>query len=517
MRGGVERLTGYRSGPTAPITLPTLEHNFLRYLISIILCGFVLGTCTRAVVAADATTAPMSDGWPQWRGPGASGTAEDAHPPTTWSETQNIRWKIEVPGIGSSTPIILGNRVYVSSAVKTDRVAENAQSATGQPAEDQPTVQRGDRRGFGGPAGRASGDRGPGERGPGERGPGGRGRGGAGGGAALTNYYDFMVLAYDRATGDEIWRTTLAQQVPHEAGHSTNTFASSSPVTDGERLYMSFGSRGVFCLDFDGNPIWEVDLGQMQTRAQFGEGSSPAVYDDTLVVPWDHEGESFIVALDTKTGAEKWRVSRDEPTTWATPLITPYEGRVQVITNGSNRVRSYDLATGELIWQCGGQASNPIPSPVRFEDNVIVMTGFRGYAIYSIPLSSTGDITDSAAITWYEEDAAPYVPSPLLYQGQLYFVKANNGVLLSRDAKTGAMVIDATRLPHISTVYASPVAAADHIYLTGRDGTTVVLEHGDAFQVVAENQLDDEIDASAAISGNEIYLRGKTHLYCIAK
>lgn len=420
-----------------------------------ILCGLILCTSARAANAADAAALQATGDWPQWRGPDASGTATGANPPKTWSETKNIRWKIDVPGVGSSTPIILGDRVYVSTAVKADGVPEDL--------------------------------------------------------------YDFMVIAYDRATGKEIWKTTLAQQVPHEAGHSTNTFASSSPVTDGERLYMSFGSRGVFCLDLDGKQLWDVNLGQMQTRNQFGEGSSPAIYDGTLVIPWDHEGESFIVALDAKTGTEKWRADRDEPTSWATPLITPYDGRVQVITNGTNRVRSYDLSTGELIWQCGGQASNPIPSPVRFEDNVIVMTGFRGYAIYSIPLNATGDITDSDTVTWYEEDAAPYVPSPVLYQGQLYFVKANNGVLVSRDAKTGKMIIDATRLPDISSVYASPVAAANHVYVTGRDGTTVVLEHGESFEVIAVNNLDDEIDASAAISGNELYLRGKTHLYCIAE
>ncbi len=458
-----------------------------------------------------------SKDWPQWRGPDASGAALDSDPPTTWSETENIKWKIDVPGVGSSTPIILGDRVYVSTAVKTDRVAEGKVAAEVKPAEEtQPQEERkperdeGDRGGFG-----RGGERGGGFGGRG--GPGGRSRGGFGGGAAPTNYYDFIVIAYDRATGKEVWRTTVTQQLPHEAGHNTNNFASSSPVTDGQRLYMSFGSRGVFCLDLDGKQLWDVNLGQMKTRNQFGEGSSPAVYKGTLVVPWDHEGDSFIVALDSLTGKEKWRQSRDEQTTWATPLITDYNGRTQVITNGSKRVRSYDLATGEIIWECGGQAGNPIPSPVRFEDNVIVMSGYQGYAIYSIPLGAKGDITDSDTITWSEEDAAPYVPSPVLYKGQLYFVKSNNGVLVSRDAKSGDLIIDQTRLPDVSSVYASPVAAADHIYLTGREGTTLVLDHGKSFEVVATNKLDDEIDASAAIVGDEIFMRGKTHLYCIAR
>ncbi len=392
--------------------------------------------------------------------------------------------------------------------MKTDRVKEGADAeTTAQTEGDGNTPDAGNR---------YAGDRG-GERGGrgGEARGGRRGRRGSGGGASPTNYYAFMVLCFDRTTGKEVWRTTAIEQVPHESGHNTNTFASSSPVTDGERIYVSFGSRGVHCLDLDGNLLWSKDLGKMQTRNQFGEGSSAAIYKGTLVVPFDHEGDSFIVALDAQTGEEKWRQPRDEQTTWSTPLITEYDGRVQVIANGSNRVRSYDLASGEIIWECGGQAGNPIPTPVRFEDNVIVMTGYRGYAIYSIPLNSHGDITDSETITWIEEDAAPYVPSPVLYQGQLYFFKANNGVLVSRDAKTGELLIDQTRVPDLSTVYASPVAAANHIYLTGRDGTTVVLKHGKNFEVIASNKLDDTIDASAAIVGDEIFLRGKEHLYCI--
>jgi outer membrane protein assembly factor BamB len=463
---------------------------------------------TVALIAPTCVGNDLTTQWPQWRGPDASGTADGSNPPTTWSETENIKWKIEVPGVGSSTPIILGDRVYVSTAVKTERVAEGQTVPADQSSEgpDRATERpesrgEGDRGGFGGRRG----------------GRGGFGRGGFGGGPAPTNFYDFMVLAYDRATGKEIWRTSVTQQVPHEPGHNTNTFASSSPVSDGERLYVSFGSRGVFCLDLDGKQLWDVNLGQMQTRAQFGEGSSPAVHDGTLVVPWDHEGESFIVALDAKTGREMWRKTRDEQTTWATPLITQYDGRAQVITNGSKRVRSYDLATGDVIWECGGQVGNPIPTPVRFQDNVIVMTGYRGYAIYSIPLSAKGDITDTDVITWYEEDAAPYVPSPVLYEGQLYYVKSNNGVLLSRDAKTGELLIDETRLPDVSSIYASPVAAAGHIYLTGRDGTTLVIKHGKSLDVVATNKLDDQIDASAAIVDDELFLRGKTHLYCVAE
>ena len=426
----------------------------------------------------------LGQDWPQWRGPSASGAAAaSAKPPLRWSESENIRWKVKVPGAGSSTPIVWKDRVYVSTAVKTDRVKENQEDAAPAPQAEQESREGGRR---------------------------------FGGGPAPTNLYEFLVLAYDRGTGKEVWRTKVTEEVPHEAGHETNSFASASPVTDGQRLYVSFGSRGVFCLDLDGTVLWDRDFGSMQTRNAFGEGSSPAVHEGTLVLPWDHEGDSFVVAMDAAMGEEKWRVARDERSTWATPLITEYQGRTQVILNGQNRVRSYDLANGELIWECGGQAGNPIPSPVRYQDNVICMTGFRGYAIYSIPLSAQGDITGTDQVSWVQEDAAPYVPSPLLYQGQLYYVKANTGVLVSRSAETGDIVIDTTRLPEISSVYASPVAAGGHVYLTGRDGTTLVLKHGSTFDPVATNKLDEEIDASAAIADNQIYFRGSQHLYCIA-
>lgn len=473
-----------------------MRHTILTGLIAL-----ASGTFTLTVRSEE-----LSKDWPQWRGPDASGAALASNPPITWSESENIKWKIDVPGVGNSTPIILGDRIYISTAVKTDRVAEVKPAAEVNPAtEAQPQAERGESD--------RGGERGGGTgRGGGRGGPGGRGRGGA----APINYYDFMVIAYDRATGKEVWRSTLTEQLPHEAGHNDNSFASSSPVTDGQKLYMSFGSRGVFCLDLNGKQLWDVNLGKMTTRNQFGEGSSPALHKGTLVVQWDHEGDSFIVALDALTGEEKWRQPRDEQTTWATPLITVYDGHAQVIANGANRVRSYDLDSGELIWECGGQVGNPIPTPVRFEDNVIVMTGFRGNAIYSIPLSAKGDVTDSDTITWHEGDAAPYVPSPLLYKGQLYFVKSNNGVLVSRDAKSGELIIDQTRLPGISSVYASPVAAADHIYLTSRDGATIVLKHGKSLEVIATNKLDDPIDASAAIVKDEIFLRSRSHLYCIS-
>jgi outer membrane protein assembly factor BamB len=329
--------------------------------------------------------------------------------------------------------------------------------------------------------------------------------------------HKFDVICLDRSTGNTLWRKTAREIAPHEGHHNTSNFAPSSPVTDGEKLYVSFGSRGLYCYDLNGNQLWSKDLGQMQIKNTFGEGASPAVHGNTLVVNWDHEGDSFIVALDASTGDQKWRQPRDEGSTWATPLIVSRNGRVQVITNGQNRCRSYDLATGELIWECGGQGPNPIPSPVLFEDKAILMTGFRTFQAYAIPLDATGDITDTDKIDWKLDDGTPYVSSPLLYGGTLYFTKERSGLMTSVDADTGQIKIRPQRLPNVNDLYASPVGAAEKVYFSSREGRTVVLKHAPELEVLAVNELDGPIDASPAIVGKEMFIRTATHLYCIAE
>ncbi len=455
----------------------------------------------------------INDNWHQWRGPNADGTSPNADPPIEWSQEKNIKWKVAVPGRGSSTPIVWGDQLFVLSAIKTDRQKEGSdanatdepQRAAGPARQDQGQTGSGQERrgqGFGG-------------QGRGGQGPGRGGRGGFGG-PPPTNYYEFVVICYNRATGEKMWQQVATESVPHEAGHGTNTFASGSPVTDGKHLYVPFGSRGIFCFDMEGNKKWERQLGQMETRAQFGEGSSPTLHGDTLIVPWDHEGQSFITALDARTGETKWKTDREERTTWATPFIAEYQGKTQVVTNGS-RVRSYDLETGELIWECGGQVDNPIPSPVRLGDVVYCMTGYRGNAVYALSLDAVGDITDSDKVIWSRNDAAPYVPSPTLYKGQLYFTKSRDGVLSSLNASTGDVLISQTRLPGIRSVYASPVAAQNRVYFSSREGITLVLKHGSTLDVLATNDLGEGIDASPAMVGNQLFIRTEGHLYCIAE
>lgn len=412
--------------------------------------------------------------WHQWRGPLASGVAPQGNPPTEWSETKNIRWKVAVPGVGSSTPIVWGDRIFLLTAIKTERTVD-----TVPPPQDQPKNSFGI--------------------------------------VAPNSYHQFVVLCLDRKTGKTLWKRVAAELVPHEGHHPDNDYASASPTTDGKHLFVSFGSRGVFCYDLDGHKIWERDLGDLKTRNSFGEGSSPALYGDTLVSTWDQEQNSFIVAQDAATGEVRWRQDRDEVTSWATPLILERAGRVQVIVNATTRVRSYDLKTGELLWECGGQVTNVTPSPVATDKLAICMSGYRGSACYALPFDQRGDLTGTDKIVWQHGRGTPYIPSPLLYDDRLYFTQSNVGILTCLEASTGKPLFERTRLPEIGNMYASPVAAAGRVYLTSRSGTTLVIRHADTFEVLATNQLDDYTDASPAIVGDEIFLRGMKHLYCIGE
>jgi outer membrane protein assembly factor BamB len=323
-------------------------------------------------------------------------------------------------------------------------------------------------------------------------------------------------MCLDRKTGKTLWQKVAREAVPHEGHHKDHGYSSHSPVTDGEHVFAYFGSRGLYCFDLDGNPKWQKDLGRQRTRNGFGEGSSPALFGDTIVVNWDHEGDDdFCVAFDKTTGAERWRVPRAEATNWSTPLIVEHAGRAQVIVSATQRIRSYDLATGKQIWECGGMTGNTIPCPVADDGTVYVTSGFRGAALLAIRLGRTGDLTGTDAVAWSQGKGTPYVPSPLLYEGRLYLFAGNNSILSSFDAKTGKPLIDSQRVDDLEGVYASPVGAAGHVYLVGRNGVTTVIKSSDKLEEVATNRLDDRIDASPAAVGDELFLRGHQYLYCI--
>jgi outer membrane protein assembly factor BamB len=420
-------------------------------------------------LAAGAVDSEWAHQWPQWRGPSADGIAAHARPPIHWSKTENIRWKQPLPGEGSATPIVWQDQIFVVAAVKTDRIAKNPPKADARAKTNPPA-----------------------------------------------NIYEYVVLSLDRKTGKERWRRVACEDAPHEGRHPANSFASSSPMTDGKRLYVSFGSRGIFCFDLTGRQLWQRDLGDMRTRYGWGEGTSPVVHGDSLIINWDHEDQSFIEVLNAKTGKTRWKADRDEPTTWATPLVVVHKGRTQVIVNGTNRVRSYDLETGEVIWQCGGQTVNAIPSPLAAEGVVYVMSGYRSAAAVAVSLDARGDLGDGAtAIKWRYGRGTPYVPSPILLEDQLYFTRRNSAVISSLNIATGKPIFTETRLPALSSIYASPVSAQGRIYLVGRDGTTLVIQHGPKLKVLATNRLDDAIDASPVLVGKQLFLRSARHLYCI--
>ena len=326
-----------------------------------------------------------------------------------------------------------------------------------------------------------------------------------------------MVTAFERATGKTIWSTVVKEEVPHESGHETSSQASATPITDGEHIYASFGSRGLYCLDLNGKVRWSKDFGDMRTRNEFGEGASPVLHGDTLVMTWDHEGEDFIVALDKRTGEERWRTARDEPTSWSTPLIVNDDGRALAVVSATNRVRAYDLKSGAEAWSCGGLGRNCIPTPVAGAGLIFVMSGYQEPAGMAIRYAGArGDITASERIAWKIDRGTSYVASPLLYDGKLYFVDRLRAVLSCYDLATGRAHYTEQRLEGLGNIYASPAGAAGRVYIVDRDGNGVVIRHGETFELQASNRLEDTFDASPVIAGGELFLRGHKHLYCIA-
>jgi len=273
---------------------------------------------------------------------------------------------------------------------------------------------------------------------------------------------------------------------------------------------------GIFCFDLDGNPLWKRDLGEVNMRKSFAEAASPVVHGGRVIINRDNEGQSYIAVLDAITGDDIWRAERDEVSTWMTPLVIEHDGKTQVVTSASNRVRSYDLANGEVIWECGGQVSNVTPSPVADDSRVYCMSGYRGSSALAISLESRGNITGTKAVAWKLDQGTPYVPSPLLYDGLLYFNQSNNAILSCVSAQTGETMLGRTRMDGLSRIYASPVAAAGRLYYVGRSGTTLVLKADGRFEVLETNELGEPADASPAIVGNELFLRGNKHLFCFS-
>jgi outer membrane protein assembly factor BamB len=429
-------------------------------------------TLTLAALATLAAPLDPLDNWHQWRGPLATGEAPRGNPPLKWDEKTNVKWKVALPGRGSATPIVWGDQVFVVATVDTGRQADPKDLPKPDPKYKLiPTPP--------------------------------------------TTYHRWLVLSFDRKSGKERWRRTAAEAVPHEGHQVTHSYAAGSPMTDGKRLVVSFGSQGTFCYDLSGKLLWKRDLGRLHTRLGWGEAVTPVLHKDSVFVALDQEGPSALYALAADTGKTRWKVDRDEPSNWATPLLARYNGKTQLVLTATNRLRSYDPDTGKLIWQGEEMTINAIPSPVQFGNLAICVAGYKGSKAVAVRLDATGDITGTKSVIWRHGQGTPYVPSPLLVKGKLYFTQVNLPMLSILEAATGKVILDRARLTGLGTLYASPVAAAGRIYLTDREGRTLVLEQGDRVKVLAANRLDDMIDASPAVVGKQLFLRGHRALYCI--
>jgi len=418
--------------------------------------------------------AAQEQNWPYWRGPAADGMASgDA--PLQWSETQNVAWRTEIPGLGHSSPVVWGDRIFLTTAIKTGGAAT---AGTPEPA--------------------AAGFNPHGPTGP------------------LVEH-KFDVLCLDRKTGKIIWQRTAKTAVPHEAGHSQyGSFAPNSPVTDGKFVYAFFGSRGMYCYDLNGKLIWEKDFGvQMRMRMAFGEGMAPVLAGNKLILVFDHEGDSFMSVLDKTSGKELWRVSRPEKTNWAAPLVVQFKGRTEVVVAGSSKTRSYNLDDGKVIWECAGLGANTIPQPVRQDDLVFVMTGYRNPMLQAIRLGREGDLTGTDAIVWTQTKGNSYTPSPVIFDNKFYAL-TDTGMLSCYNAKTGVPYYQQVRLPKTYSFKSSPVGVNGKLYMASENEDVIVVKMGEKLEVLATNTMKDQVFiATPAIVGGEIYLRSKTSLFCI--
>ena len=423
-----------------------------------LICGFVLTSLS--VTAQE---------WPQFRGPGGNNVVTDADFPAAWGADNNLAWKVEIPGMARSSPIVWGDRVFVTTAI-----------------EDQaPTLTA---RRF---------------------------RGGV---------YRLEVYCLDLGTGSTLWNKVAARGKPRIATHIANGYASETPVTDGERVYAYFGMTGLFAYDFDGNLVWKKDLGSYQMQRDWGTASSPLLHQGKLYLQIDNEEDSFLVALDPKSGEQLWRIARDEGSNWSTPIIWKNKARVELVTNGK-RARSYDPETGKLLWELdigGGRCS---ASPTADDELLYLGSETRstgGGFLFAVKTGASGNITPaegestSTGVLWSRAKAGPQMASPLVYQGVVYIVQRNNGILATYDAKTGEEAYK-TRLEGAQAFWATPWAYDGKVYCLDDTGTAHVLRPGRQFKMVTRNTLDGEFWASPAIARGALILRGGQLLYCVQR
>jgi outer membrane protein assembly factor BamB len=426
-----------------------------------------------SILALAAGAIAEDDGWPRFRGPFENGMARgDA--PVQFSDKEHVAWKATIPGRGHSTPVIWGDRIFLTTAVTVGAAPAAPPAAPG-------------------------------------------GRGGFGGGGGPQAEQKLMVMAFDRKTGKPLWEKTARTATPHEGYHAQyGSFASNSPVVDAKHLIAFFGSRGVYCYTHEGQLVWEKDFGiQMKMLMSFGEGVAPALDGDRLFLLYDHEGDSFLVALDKNTGKELWRTARPAGSAWSAPFITTVNGKKQMIVPATKFTAAYDPENGKVIWQTMGLGRNVIPMTTVADGVAYVMSGYQQPNLMAIKLGREGDLTGTDAILWQNQRGNSYTPSPVLYEGKYYFL-TDNGTLSCFDAKTGKPFYSQERLPKPYSFKASPVGANGKLYLASEDGDVVVVKMGEKYEVLATNTLEGQMFISSpVIVDNSLYLRGQNTLFCI--
>lgn len=419
---------------------------------------------------------PASDDWPQFRGVGARGVVDNGEGlPDRWSTTDNVAWVADIPGLGWSSPIVTGDTVLVT-AVVSDGDIETPQGGLY----------------FGG-------DR-----------------------DAPTTTHHWNVYALDVDTGAVQWQQTVHSGVPAMAHHLKNTFASETPVTDGERLYVSFGNVGLFCFDLGGQLLWSREVEPSLTRYGWGTAASPALHDGRLYVVNDNDEQSYLTALSAETGGELWRVDRDEGTNWSTPFVWEHEGRTELVTTGTDKVRSYDLQ-GELLWELTGMSSITTPTPFAELGLLYIASGYVGdqvRPVFAIKPGASGDIslasgeTSNDSIAWYQSQAGPYNPSPILYD-DIYYTLLDRGFFTAHDARTGEAVYSRQRLAVGAAFTSSPWAYDGKIFALSEEGDTYVIRAGVDYEVLGTNALEEFSMATPAIAQGSLFIRTASKLYRI--
>ena len=428
--------------------------------------------------------------WPQWRGPGGQGISQEKGFPLDWSNTQNVAWKASIPGRGHSSPVIWGDRIFLTTAIRLEKV-EGAGAITHYRKGEVYLHPQSE-------------------------------------GAEYRHLLKLLCL--DRKTGRLIWERTAYQGTPYDHRHRANSYASGTPATDGRYVYALFDAEGLYCYDFQGNLVWKKSLGKI-AKAGMGYGMSPLLFQDLLIIQMDKQGfgistdpdnppgqgvfgdDSFITGLDKASGREVWRTARNHRRSWATPLLVRSSERVELVSSGAESVISYNPSTGQEYWRAEGVVSHPIPSPVTGGGLVFLSAGSHKKKAMAIRLGGSGDLTGTPSVVWTYEKGTAYVPSPILYGDYLYLM-TDRGVVTCLKAATGEVVYT-DRLPAASTFKSSPVAFEGKILFSSEDGQTTVVEAGPQFKILKSNSLGESIWASPALSGGQIFIRTESNLYRI--